>query len=127
MADKGFLTKEKLTAICDSIRAKTGSTGLIPIDDIPQAITNIQTGGGIIEVDELPTENINGDTVYKLNLYDMYIQSTLMGSGFHFSDMIKKIYIVESLPTENINETTDEMYLYFSKADNIGVTNGSRL
>lgn len=46
MATNGFLEKEKLTAICDSIRAKTGSTGLIPIDDIPQAIANIQTGGG---------------------------------------------------------------------------------
>ena len=33
-----------LTSIGDAIRAKEGSTGVIPVSDIPSRIANIQTG-----------------------------------------------------------------------------------
>lgn len=48
----------KLTAIADSIRTKTGSTNKLTLDEMPTAISNISSGGG-----DLPEEafNITGD------------------------------------------------------------------
>lgn len=43
----------KLTAIADSIRAKTGSTNKLTLDEMPTAISNISTGG------DLPAEAFN--------------------------------------------------------------------
>lgn len=37
---------DKLSAIGDAIRAKTGETGLLRLDEMPTAIAGIQTGGG---------------------------------------------------------------------------------
>lgn len=37
---------DKLTAIGNAIREKTGTTDLIPLADMPQAILNIEGGGG---------------------------------------------------------------------------------
>ena len=37
---------DKLSAIGDAIRAKTGETGLLRLDEMPGAIAGIQTGGG---------------------------------------------------------------------------------
>ena len=44
----------KLTAIADSIRAKTGSTNKLTLDEMPTAISNISSGGG-----DLPEEALN--------------------------------------------------------------------
>lgn len=40
---------DKLTAIGNAIREKTGTTNLIPLADMPQAILNIAGGGGASE------------------------------------------------------------------------------
>ena len=40
---------DKLTAIGNAIREKTGTTDLIPLADMPQAILNIEGGGGASE------------------------------------------------------------------------------
>ena len=40
---------DKLTAIGNAIREKTGTTDLIPLADMPQAILNIESGGGASE------------------------------------------------------------------------------
>ena len=37
---------DKLTAIADAIRAKTGKTNLITLDQMPTEVANIETGGG---------------------------------------------------------------------------------
>lgn len=37
---------DKLTAIGDAIRSKTGSSDLLTLDEMPQKIQSIQTGGG---------------------------------------------------------------------------------
>lgn len=124
MATNGFLAKEKLTAICDSIRAKTGSTGLIPIDDIPQAIANIQTGGGIIEVDELPSTNIDSNAFYKTprKFIDVYIQTDNF-TGFLFSESLNIVgaEVVETKPSSSIvesNASTSDIYIYYVTSEN---------
>ena len=52
----------KLTAIADSIRAKTGSTNKLTLDEMPTAISNISSGGG-----DIPAEafNITGNCDYR--------------------------------------------------------------
>lgn len=40
---------DKLTAIGNAIREKTGTTDLIPLANMPQAILNIESGGGASE------------------------------------------------------------------------------
>lgn len=40
---------DKLTAIGNAIREKTGTTDLIPLADMPQAILNIESGGAVSE------------------------------------------------------------------------------
>ena len=37
---------DKLTSIADAIRSKTGNTALLTLDEMPQVIQSIQTGGG---------------------------------------------------------------------------------
>lgn len=55
---------DKLTAIGDAIRAKTGGTEKLTLDDMPTQIQAIQTGGG---GGDLPEEafNISGNCKYK--------------------------------------------------------------
>ena len=40
------IDETKLSAIGDAIRAKTGDTALLTLDDMPNEIANIETGGG---------------------------------------------------------------------------------
>ena len=51
----------KLTAIANAIREKTGSTNKLTLDEMPTAISNISSGG------DLPEEafNITGDCTYR--------------------------------------------------------------
>lgn len=44
----------KLTAIADAIRGKTGSTNKLTLDEMPTAISNISSGGG-----DIPEEAFN--------------------------------------------------------------------
>lgn len=52
----------KLTAIANAIREKTGTTNTLTLDEMPTAISNISSGGG-----DLPAEafNITGDCSYR--------------------------------------------------------------
>ena len=52
----------KLTAIANAIREKTGTTNTLTLDEMPTAISNISSGGG-----DLPEEafNITGDCQYR--------------------------------------------------------------
>ena len=53
---------DKLNAIGDAIRAKTGGTEKLTLDEMPTQIQAIQTGGG-----DLPEEalTISGDCQYR--------------------------------------------------------------
>lgn len=59
---------DKLTAIGSAIRNKTGSTDLLTLDEMPTAISNIQTGGGGGSLTDFIPENafiLSGDCSYK--------------------------------------------------------------
>ena len=80
---------DKLTDIADAIRAKTGGTAKLSLDEMPKAIAGITGGGGecsgahVIEVTELPTENIDENAVYLCGgAYYKYAETTA------FSDVI---------------------------------------
>ena len=54
---------DKLTAIGDAIRSKTGGSELLTLDEMPQEIQSIQTGGGGEVSEELDTLTINPTTI----------------------------------------------------------------
>ena len=56
---------EKLTAIGDAIRSKTGGSDLLTLDEMPQEIQSIQTGGGTSEEwdDIVLTDESNKPTI----------------------------------------------------------------
>ena len=49
-----------LTSIGDAIRAKEGSTGAIPVSDIPSRIADIQTGPDVSGVTATASDVISG-------------------------------------------------------------------
>ena len=49
-----------LTSIADAIRAKEGSTGVIPVPDIPSRIAAIQTGPDVSGVTATASDVISG-------------------------------------------------------------------
>lgn len=49
-----------LTGIADAIRAKDGSTGAIPVSDIPSRIAAIQTGADVSGVTAVETDVVSG-------------------------------------------------------------------
>lgn len=76
---------DKLTAIADAIRAKTGETGGLTLEQMPTAIASIETGGGGGSVDGYCTVTfMNGDTVLFSRMVlagddcpDPYVQSRI--------------------------------------------------
>lgn len=58
MADKYIVNKDKLTAIADAIRSKTGETGSLTADQMADEIARISAGGAI---SEFATKYINGE------------------------------------------------------------------
>lgn len=54
---------DKLTAIGDAIRSKTGGSELLTLDEMPQEIQSIQTGGGGEVSEELDTLTISPTTI----------------------------------------------------------------
>lgn len=75
---------------------------------------NSSSSNGIIEVDTLPTENINTEAIYKLNAKDAYFNLTSMGLVGFSGDLGMPLLFVDNLPTENI----DSSFLYFLTTDN---------
>lgn len=131
MADKVIVTKSKLTGLGDKIRAKTGSTDKMTIDAMNAALDNVG-GLKVIEVQELPTENIDENAIYKIprKLTDVaVIYNSDYGNGprnyidfLSFSTGIKIIGLetVQEKPTENIKSSslaTYEIYFYYVKSE----------
>lgn len=46
MADKVIVSREKLVAVADAVREKTGGTESLTLDEMPGTIVGIETGGG---------------------------------------------------------------------------------
>ena len=61
MADKVYVTKNKLTAIADAIRTKGGTSAALTLDQMPAAVNAIPSGGG--GEDNLK-HRISGDSAY---------------------------------------------------------------
>ena len=75
---KIFIEEETLTAICDAIREKEGSSELVPVNDMSARIMAIQSGGGS-GGEDLPEEafSISGDCSYRFynSAWDWFIDS----------------------------------------------------
>lgn len=104
----------KLNAIGDAIRTKTGKTELIPLADMPAEIAAIETGGGGGE--ELPEEAfvIDGDCAYRFanGGWDWFIEkygNKITTKGiFDCSYMFRKINL-KQIPFEINCATTSEV------------------
>lgn len=102
---------DKLTAIGDAIRDKTGSTDLLTLDAMPTAISGITTGGG-----DLPEEAfaVTGDCSYRFanngwnwfikNYRDKIITSDITNTANMFLDNVELTEIPFDI---NIKENTD--------------------
>lgn len=103
---------DKLAAIGNAIRAKTGEVDLLTLDEMPAAIEGIVTGGGDIPEEGL---NLTGDFSYRfaydgwtwfINTYGRQIKtSNLNGGGSYFTGC----YNLESIPFD-LNFNGDEYY-----------------
>ena len=89
--------KEKMTAIADAIRGKTGGTELLSLDAMAEAITGIETGGGGdytndqigALIDKSVTEFTIPDGVTTIGTYVFYDCSSLQ--TVYFPDGLTKI------------------------------------
>ena len=93
----------KLTAIGDAIRNKTGSTNLMTLDEMPTAIESIEGGGG--GGADLPAEafKLTGSCQYRFayNTWNWFIENygdrvvteglTDLGNMFYYSDKLEEI------------------------------------
>ncbi len=61
MADKVYVTKDKLTAVADAIRTKGGTSASLTLDQMPAAVQAIPSGGG----EDLLQHRISGDVNYQ--------------------------------------------------------------
>lgn len=125
MADKVIISKSKMISLADAIRAKTGSTAKMTIDTMNAALDNIGGGGSnIIEVSELPTENIDENAIYKIpsKFFDVYIELGTFGGFTLGQDMnIIGAEVLETKPTDNIvssSLSTYTVYLYYITGEN---------
>lgn len=128
--EQGEVTLEGLlTDTCEAIREKEGTTDLIPAVDIPARIRALSSGssGGseVIEVDELPTENIDKNAIYKVKkkMTDAYIFTSFTDMTVSGIANITGCEIVKNKPTSNIVEsnvaaTVPDMYLYYVESEN---------
>lgn len=89
---------DKLTAIADAVRAKTGGAELLTLDEIAAAIASIDAGGGgggasgIVLVDETVTMANNGSTVATT----IYKSDSLKNLSWYFALLVKLNPILDS-------------------------------
>ncbi len=73
---------DKLTAIADAIRTKTGKTGELTLDQMVTEITGIQGGGGGYSIEDIAkTDGIKGDLVIDFRIPRSYAFYGLTGIG----------------------------------------------
>ena len=107
----------KLTAIANAIREKTGTTNKLTLDEMPTAISNISSGGG-----DLPAEalNITGDCTYRFanGGWDWFINN--YGNRITTSSITNANYMftnsnVTSIPFDinlNIGSSVDLSFIF---------------
>ena len=84
---------DKLSAIGAAIREKTGKTELIKLDDMPQEIASITTGGGDDLYHQMIDGSISGEVIFPEGI-------TTIGKGaFYTRTNITKVVIPDSVTT----------------------------
>ena len=80
-----------LTGIADAIRAKEGSTGAIPVSDIPSRIAAIQTGADVSGVTAVEADVVAGvvfvDSSGAQKTGTLVVQTYYYGSSSPSSDL----------------------------------------
>ena len=125
---KYIIRAATLQNIASAIRTKTGKTDKIPVESFAKEIEEISGGGGgIIEVDALPTENIDEAVLYKMGdsyyKYSEEFKDMLIAYGgdtvsyieiMASEGMFAKLYYSKTRPVENIEISVEEMmHLYY--------------
>ena len=86
---------EKLSAIGDAIRAKTGETELLRLDQMPEAIAAIETGGG--GGAEIPEDFflITGNCPYRFtnNNMNFFLENELYKNKWHSNEITNSNYM----------------------------------
>lgn len=109
---KVIANKEDIVAIADAVRAKTGSSEAMSLNQIANNIGGISGGSGIIDVGELPTEEIREDCFYRLIRTNFIYNRDIFDSW--------KCYCVNTLPEIGEPASTDMVNVtaYYSIQDN---------
>ena len=94
MADKIIVSKSKVTNLFDSIRAKSGSTDLMSFDVAKESVDNIETGGGVIEVEELPKVGSEPVAVPNSGLIERFYCNTVLSKQEDFWSISSKNNII---------------------------------
>ena len=132
---KYIIRAATLQNIASAIRTKTGKTDKIPVESFAKEIEEISGGGaGIIEVDALPTENIDEAVLYKMGdsyyKYSEEFKDMLIAYGGDTASYVEfmeaegmsiELYYVKTRPTDNIEISfEDNLHLYYVEdEDNI--------
>lgn len=99
---------DKLTAIGDAIREKTDTTDLIPLNDMPDAIRNIQSGGGKFKPKYLSFYYTQAeDLSYELSNLDT---SEMVTMEYMFGNTKLKTLDVRHFNTSKVKKMTNMFY-----------------
>lgn len=131
-------TLVELTYNGETLSLEAGDKATIPCaefkmrSDVVVKVNEVESGGSgecsgnhIIEVDELPAENIDEKAIYKVKrfedigiFYDS-VRNATSWNGLLGSEASVTYYVVKSKPTENIQiSNTTDMHVYYVKDDN---------
>ena len=136
MSELSSINKIKsLTQQIESITGKSHSDLTIAIQALKDGYESDSSGSGIIDVTELPTENIDENAVYRVtesykkNPIDVWfvydggdVESITMYLVAEYG-VTPNIYLVDELPTEMKSsdlETFSEIHIYIVKSSGIG-------
>ena len=122
---KVICEKAELTAVADAIRAKTDTTAAMSLGEMATNIASISGGGGIIDVTELPTENIVENVIYRVSseTAELWLTNPSVPATMPLADYMAQmmgitpifvIEMVDALPNEltPIDENTFTFYIY---------------
>lgn len=108
---------DKLTAIGNAIRAKTGGTDLIPLADMPAAIESIPSGGGASDSVTLTITGRGNESYCYLQIGDTKYYSPQTVADILVGTLI--YCYGSSIYYEGENVSSDEYYYVIPKNTNI--------
>lgn len=102
---------DKLTAIADATRAKTGTTNQMTLDEIATAINGISSGGNIEVKSFVPTQAANVNTVtFDLTNYINNIQDEfVMVYTYSHTSNSTKIYYIAVVKINKADNSVSEL------------------